>query len=107
MAGLFYSNQNNISSRFCINKAKPKLKCNGKCYLSKQLKQVNPAENANSENQESASLRIKTDPFIVTSLQLSKWTAIVFSAPFVPVSQQGYSSNYVADIFHPPSSLSA
>ncbi|MDD2793626.1 MAG: hypothetical protein PHD73_10650 [Sediminibacterium sp.] len=107
MAGLFYSNQKNISSRFCINKAKPKLKCNGKCYLSKQLKQVNPAENANNESQKTAGLRIKTDPFIITSLQLSKWLAAVCAAPFVPFSQHYQSGNHAADIFHPPCGQSA
>jgi hypothetical protein len=107
MAGLFYSNQNNISSRFCINKAKPMLKCHGKCYLNKQLKQVNPAENTSSENQESANLRIKTDPFIINSIQLSKWPEATFSAPFVPFSRHYQSGNHAADIFRPPCGMPA
>ncbi|MBH2005202.1 MAG: hypothetical protein I8H66_10975 [Sphingobacteriia bacterium] len=107
MAGLFYSNQNNISSRFCINKAKPALKCNGKCYLSKKLKQVNPAENTNNDNQESANLRIKTDPFIIMSIQVSRWPVATLSVPFVLFAQQHYANNYAADIFHPPCSTTA
>lgn len=31
-----------ISEVLCINKDKPKSKCNGKCHLAKQLKQSNP-----------------------------------------------------------------
>ena len=35
----YYSlNTNSIVQKYCINKAKPELKCNGKCYLKKQLK---------------------------------------------------------------------
>lgn len=31
---LYYANQKAITEKYCINKAKPKLHCNGKCYLS-------------------------------------------------------------------------
>ena len=31
-------NQTAITEKFCENKAKPVLKCNGKCHLMKQLK---------------------------------------------------------------------
>ena len=30
-------NTNNIIKKHCINKVKPELKCNGKCYLKKKL----------------------------------------------------------------------
>lgn len=30
-------NKELITNKFCENKAKPKLKCNGKCHLKKQL----------------------------------------------------------------------
>jgi hypothetical protein len=29
-----------IAEQFCVNKTKPKLNCNGKCHLSKQLKKA-------------------------------------------------------------------
>ena len=35
----FYANQDAIIERFCINKNKPQLLCNGKCFLSKQIKE--------------------------------------------------------------------
>ncbi len=31
-------NQAELTAKYCVNKAKPMLKCNGKCYLAKQLK---------------------------------------------------------------------
>ena len=31
-------NQDELTAKYCVNKAKPMLNCNGKCYLAKQLK---------------------------------------------------------------------
>lgn len=50
-------NYNYIATVLCVNKAKPKLQCNGKCYLAEQLKknaeqnEENPfgEQNGNSE----------------------------------------------------------
>ncbi|MDJ1469583.1 hypothetical protein QNI19_11340 [Cytophagaceae bacterium DM2B3-1] len=42
-AGIYLSfkvNQDYIARVLCINKAKPQLNCNGKCYLAKKLKQA-------------------------------------------------------------------
>ena len=33
-------NQAQITARFCVNKARPQLRCNGKCHLAKQLRQA-------------------------------------------------------------------
>ncbi|MGO3183849.1 MAG: hypothetical protein ACTIJ9_13565 [Aequorivita sp.] len=35
----FKLNQQSIENKYCINKNKPELKCNGKCYLNKELKE--------------------------------------------------------------------
>ncbi|HEX8356616.1 MAG TPA: hypothetical protein VF610_04360 [Segetibacter sp.] len=32
-------NKSYIASVLCVNKAKPKMNCNGKCYMAKQLKE--------------------------------------------------------------------
>jgi hypothetical protein len=36
-------NFNYIKAELCINKNKPQLKCNGKCYLTKQIKKTESA----------------------------------------------------------------
>ncbi|RZK36694.1 MAG: hypothetical protein EOO57_06740, partial [Hymenobacter sp.] len=33
-----------ITARFCVNKARPQLHCNGKCYFAKKLKQQEERE---------------------------------------------------------------
>ena len=35
--GYYQLHIDTIIEKYCVNKAKPKLQCNGKCYLSKQL----------------------------------------------------------------------
>lgn len=34
----FVLNRATITARFCVNKARPQLHCDGKCYFAKQLK---------------------------------------------------------------------
>jgi hypothetical protein len=39
-------NQKQIIELFCINKSKPELKCDGKCYLKNTLKNVDDTEDS-------------------------------------------------------------
>jgi hypothetical protein len=41
----FALNRATITARFCVNKARPQLRCNGKCYFAKRLKQQEEREN--------------------------------------------------------------
>ena len=41
-------NKDYISKVLCINKEKPKMKCNGKCHLEKQLKKAVEEEKPNN-----------------------------------------------------------
>jgi len=36
----FWWNQKQMAAEHCVNKSRPKLKCNGKCYLAKQLAKI-------------------------------------------------------------------
>lgn len=40
----FYINRNAIAEKYCINKYKPGLHCNGHCFLVKQLKKEQQQE---------------------------------------------------------------
>lgn len=40
----FIVNQQEIAAKLCENKAKPKLQCNGKCHLKKQLTKIDNSE---------------------------------------------------------------
>jgi hypothetical protein len=41
----YLCNKEYITTTFCENKAKPQMACNGKCYLSKQIKLQEEKEN--------------------------------------------------------------
>ncbi len=44
----FSMNLDDIIEQFCVNKSRPKLNCNGKCYLADQLKIVKNTTDADS-----------------------------------------------------------
>lgn len=48
-------NYDYISTVLCINKAKPKLQCNGKCHLMKELAKTSESETPISSNKKIAS----------------------------------------------------
>ncbi len=41
----FTLNRATITARFCVNKARPQLHCDGQCYFAKKLKQQEEREN--------------------------------------------------------------
>ena len=41
----FYANRAEITARYCVNKARPMLHCDGKCYFAKQLKKQEERQN--------------------------------------------------------------
>ena len=41
----FTLNRATITARFCVNKARPQLHCDGRCYFAKKLKQEQEREN--------------------------------------------------------------
>lgn len=44
-------NQAELTEKYCENKAKPMLHCNGKCYLAKQLKIQEELDKANFDKE--------------------------------------------------------
>ncbi|HEY0298923.1 MAG TPA: hypothetical protein VGB84_06860 [Arachidicoccus sp.] len=42
----FYANRSEIALKYCVNKDKPMMHCNGNCFLGKLLKKEQQRENA-------------------------------------------------------------
>ncbi|SEA39046.1 hypothetical protein [Pedobacter hartonius] len=93
----FELNQNYIVSELCVNRDKPQLHCNGKCYLMRKLKQAEQKEKSrDGENQRLMFQqgvvveRLSFSPFV---LQIDKEyrSEIPFRLP-----------QFAADIFQPP-----
>jgi hypothetical protein len=87
----------------CINKAKPKLQCNGKCQMLKKVKKQEGDSEASAPvlklNQLEVVLSSKS--FFPTYLVATYYTSQNYKIHF----KINYKSNYCSSIFHPPSFL--
>lgn len=54
----YEANKDFISTYLCLNRAKPELKCNGKCYLSQKLKKAEQTEKDASQNNQKKQVEI-------------------------------------------------
>jgi hypothetical protein len=94
-------NREEIAKEHCVNKSRPELKCDGKCYLVKQLAKVegNPVK----EKAPKQSLKVKAcdwvaQPFAcVRAMIVPEETEV----PFHDISFGG-TRNFHEEIFHPP-----
>ena len=96
----FFANRTTIAKEHCINKGRPELKCDGKCFLNKKIKETEQHQN------EEAPLQIKqlleSSPCTIATINYS------ISAPEVnlihtPLSTATYSFNHIIAVFRPPS----
>jgi len=93
----FQLNKQYIAERLCINKNKPELHCNGKCYLMKKLRMAQDKE----QKQERQSQKIQIqDALVVVPLNLKRYGTRVLVL-HIPLST-GIPNAIRNSIFHPP-----
>jgi hypothetical protein len=95
-----------ISTVLCVNKAKPKMACNGKCHLMKEL-----AKTSESEAPISSDKKIASQQFEVLFLEVIKSFEISPIYFFETTkTNSDYSNLYFrlnsASVFHPPTFIS-
>jgi hypothetical protein len=101
----FYNNQVELAAKYCVNKKKPMLHCDGKCYLAKQLKKLEQEEKKNQPVPKMP-LKLKENvwnsdsqniaPFEVNSIEfLSEKTNTFFY-------QNTELNSFSDSVFHPP-----
>lgn len=93
----FEMNQDYIAKELCINRNKPQLHCNGRCYLMRKLKQAQDKEQKQEHSfqkiqlqQPVAAISPKFKQFSIPALQIT-----VPLCTGMPVSQGN-------SVFHPP-----
>ncbi len=95
----FFANRGYIAEKLCVNKDKPMLKCHGKCFLAKKLKE------AESEKQQELPVSLKqideAAPFVISTVEYSIGIT-ADKIPHKPAIQAIYTFNHFADILHPP-----
>ena len=92
-----------ITLNYCENKSKPKLHCNGKCHLKKQLDNVDETEK--EQKQVPNFLKEKTEILYFQNKSLyafSKKSMFDRNHELNKYRKHFYSSSYLTDIFHPP-----
>jgi len=91
-------NYDYISNVLCINRDKPELHCNGKCYLSKEL--------AKSSQEDSSKTKNQTQKIIDLYLPAEISEVVIFennfSGKFSFNYQSDYSYLFLKHVFRPP-----
>lgn len=97
----FYANQQAIAARHCVNKKRPQLNCDGKCYLAKKI-QAAEEQQAGTEPSGIRNVWVESSACILQEYHpLHPAFALapqVFSNYRVQSAQQGFSTG----IFRPP-----
>ena len=87
----------------CINKAKPKLNCNGKCQMYKKI-------NQQDQSSEAEAPKLNQSEFVLSSKTYFPELQIALNASSVAnhtIYKDVFTSNFIGSIFHPPGVLNA
>ncbi|HMQ46033.1 MAG TPA: hypothetical protein PKA70_01200 [Saprospiraceae bacterium] len=97
----FKINQNFIAEFLCINKEKPMVMCNGKCYLSSQFKKAEQEEKKQALPNPKEKLESLYIPF--NSGFQDKLAVVLIDNGQCPVFYHTFFGTFLTDdIFHPP-----
>ncbi|MEI7734445.1 MAG: hypothetical protein WCI49_03215 [Ferruginibacter sp.] len=88
-------------AKYCVNKAKPKLHCNGKCQLMKKIKEEEKKEQENLELKTIKSQSISSKSFYPSLC--SPEGVVITNITTVPHCI-GFATDNASDFFHPPQS---
>ena len=94
----YLSNREMITLNYCENKSKPKLHCNGKCHLTKQLKEQEKQESSSKDNSKSVDETQFCTEYDHTILPRIIYVSIAANWTYL----NGETNNESPSIFHPP-----
>jgi hypothetical protein len=97
----FKINRDFIATVLCINKEKPLTMCNGKCYLSEQLKKAEEQEEQQAPT--SKKERLEVVYYFIKNPLASLFLSDRYSRKLNHAyKSEFYRSSFAADIFRPP-----
>ena len=97
--------QTRIAQEKCENKDKPAMKCNGKCYLAKQLKKLEAEELKNASNKKHNPYTGKIELQSCSILQIKPSIFSSFRSEHIThfyTYASLHSKEHLSAIFHPP-----
>lgn len=94
----FLVNQKIVAQKHCINKQRPALKCDGKCFLSKKIKEAEQKQ----EHQEPLQVKwVETTPCTFPTFYFNiPLTEAVYSFPVTGAGH--YTFDFTLLVFRPP-----
>ena len=96
-------NKEYIAKNLCENRDKPKLNCNGKCHLMKQLKKAGADVPADGNTTKGSSNQEENVVHVGSVFQFKIQDSIFNISPcYINTLSNTLPSSYLADIFHPP-----
>jgi hypothetical protein len=95
-------NKDMITQKLCVNKSKPQLHCNGKCYLSKQLKKAAENEKKQSQSLLEKDEIISTHPEEIDFTHISSYALVGLPVPYL----MHPTSSFLLSLDRPPCHLS-
>lgn len=97
----FKANQAELAARYCVNKARPRLHCDGRCYLARQLRR---AERGPAKAPAAELAKVKLEVLAPTRLQLAApaWAGRPAPRRYARLAAPAYQPVALAALFHPP-----
>lgn len=97
----FKANQAELTAKYCVNKARPSLHCDGKCYLARQLRR---AERGPAKAPSSELAKVKFEVVAPTRFKLAAraWAGRVAALRYAPLVCRAYAPAPLRGIFRPP-----
>jgi hypothetical protein len=97
VVGWYVMNEHSITDKYCVNKDKPQMHCNGKCHLKKQLdKTEQGGKDQNKVDKTEWTVFILPQKFYATTFFYSVEKTINIA------KQCDYSFLFQHSVFHPP-----
>jgi hypothetical protein len=94
-------NYDYISTVLCINKSKPELHCNGKCYVSKELAKTNDSDSSPLNKTKSSGQKV-LDICTLPEITGIQKTEKLLHQNFNFLYETAYSFLFLKPIFKPP-----
>ncbi len=94
----FYLQQDFIAKTLCVNKDKPKMHCNGKCYLKKQLKKEEKKDKGIHKTEKEVTNILSVLPIY----EFSEFTLIETISNKHFSYKMNYYNSYLKSVFRPP-----
>lgn len=100
-------NKVEITELFCVNKEKPKLKCNGKCHLAKEIKKVNVEDEQETPLQPIPNSKQHNEVLYteVNQLKINSEVIINDNQHYSPINAGKIQHGYTSLITPPPKQL--